>query len=485
MPRGLEGFRTRWYYSALLAGLLAAAFLVRFYFATQLLPAPVGDSFTFLEPIYNYCHSGKLTSYFFNIDPTGEHRFIWQGPLPPIVYRLLGRNCNLQGLFELRIVFFLIIPFALAILFRRKLLSLGAWFCLSVFCLATAEKVGFRPEYLCMILVVLAYVARISDRVFLEGICWACLFLSSPVSGGLYGVVRAVDTGSAGLKEIPGFLIGAIPTLAVVFSLYPYHLGDWLVGIELQGQFINGRSDGDIFTYYIRSDFLPLWGFSLALMMAIGVFLNLRYLLLLPFVWYFGFRVPTTSYNLLTTVTLIFLQAYPLMSRRLRGVAAVFLLVPGLLGLVQISARDAVSIVLYHDSFNQTRATIGDLVARGARITEAPFFTFLSNPEIYDLSGKGFPVIASPHSEGGTAPSDAILISQDSGSGAKTCPQGTTSMNAPPQRPWWLLFNSSSSWAINRCKHAPAPLSRGTSDGIGIARSLDGSPGEIDAGRAR
>lgn len=455
MPGGPAGeFNTHF---ALLVGLLAIAFAARFYFATQLLPAPVGDSVAYLEPIYNYCHGNQLTSYLWvgNVDPTGEHRFIWQGPLPPIVYRLLAKGCSLRLLFELRCALFLIIPLALIVLVRRGLLSAGAWFCLSIFCLAAVERGQFRPEYFCMIFVVLAYVVRVSAGIFLEGICWGCLFLSSPVSGGLYGVARAADSGPAGLRELPYFLAGAIPAMVLIFLLYPYHFGDWLIGMKLQALLINGRSDGDIYTYYIRSDFLPLWGFSLGFIILVSIFSNLRYLLLLPFVWYFGIRVPPTSYNVLTTVTLVFLQTYPLVSRRLRGLAVASLLVPGLLGLIQITARDGVSMLYYPDSFNRTQSTIASLIASGADIKGAPFFTFFSNPELYDLSGKGFPAIVAPRQKGGTSQPERILIAQESGSGGAACPQGTTSITPQRQRPWWLVFRTSSSWAINLCKYPP------------------------------
>jgi len=450
-----EEFTKHRYFSGALFASLAVLFLIRFYFATQLMPAPVGDSMFFLEPIYNYCHSDKLIAYVQPIHPAGDYRYISHGPFTPILYRYLGKECDLQHLFELRTACFLIIPLALLVLVRRKIISAGAWFCLSVFCLAVSEKVGFRPEHICIILVVLAFVARVFDRIVLEGICCGCIFLSSPVSGGLYCVVRSLNSESANLKDIPFFLIGALGAVVIVFLLYPYSFGDWLTGIRVQAQFNVNRSDGDIFTYYIRSDFLPLWGLSIILMIGVASVRNLKYLLLLPFIWYFGLRVPTTSYNLLTTLVLVFLQDYPVMSHRQRVLTSALLLLPGLLGLAQLSARDAVSMALYPDSFDQSRSIIAQSIAEGHSIVGLPGSAIFTNPELHAALTAQVP----PRSESDRGLSDKILIIGDNGSGGKSCPEGTTLINPQPKKPWWFLFKSSSSWAVNLCRYSSA-LSR-------------------------
>ncbi len=441
-------------HSACVIGCFAALFLGRLYFATQIVPAPVGDSATDLEPIYNYCHSGNLVSYLVPFDPAGKFRFIWHGPLPPILYRLLAKGCDIQFLYELRSALFLIIPITLLILVRRGIVSNGAWFCLSIFCLAASEKVGFRPEHIAIIFVVLAYISRVYDRITLEGVCSACIFLSSPIAGCLYAITRASDSSVTDVKDVPLLLVGAISAAVVVFFLYPYPFADWLGGMLIQAKIVSSGSAGDIYTYFIRSDFLPFWGLSLGIIFVAAVVSagrnGLKYVALLPFIWYFGLRRPTTSYNLLTTVVLLYLQGYPVMSRPLRAIAGISLLVPGLLGLAQLSWRDEVSMLVYPDSFNRTRLEIAGLSAEGERIIGTPSFAIFTNPELRALAS-GY----SSRPETGEL-AGKIVITQNSGSGGNACPKGTTLIGGQPKRPWWFLFKSSSSWAVNVCRYLPA-----------------------------
>ena len=441
-------------YSVLLVASLAVAFLVRLYFATRLLPAPIADSASHLEPIYNYCSSGKLVSYLVPYDPTGAFRFIWHGPLPPILYRLLDNGCSLHSVYELRAAFFLIIPLALLILVRRGQLSNGAWFSVSVFCLAAGDQIGFRPEHICIVFVVLACVARSVGQIALEGVCWGFLFLASPVSGLLYGILRALSSVVANPKEIPReilrFVLGALPAIAIVFSLYPYSVADWLAGMKMQTSIISSGSEGDVFTYFVRSDFLPLWGISLCILVVALIvsrgYAGLIYLAFLPFVWYFGLRRPTTSYNLLTTAVILFLLGYPSMSRRWRIVASAALLVPGLLGIAEQSARDGLSLAIYPDSFDRTRSTIASLIANGDKIVSAPTFAIFTNPELGTVADQYL-----PHTRSGG--SNDVLITQNSGAAGAACPGGASSVNAAAPLPSWSIFKSSSSWAINVCRY--------------------------------
>jgi hypothetical protein len=63
----------------------------------------------------------------------------------------------------------------------------------------------------------------------------------------------------------------------------------------------------------------------------------------------------------------------------------------------------------------------------------------------------------------------SMLLYADSGSGGKGCPDGMALINVPRQKPWWFVFNTSSSWAVNLCRY-PTPSSWNTLDGMGVSR---------------
>jgi hypothetical protein len=429
--------------------ILAVVFSVRLYLAYFLMPSPAGDSVVFLEPIYNYCNNNHLVAHLlahlFPIDPSGEDKFVWHGPLPAILYHLVTPGCTLRTVYVLRTLAFLLIPLSLLTLVRRELLPAGVFFSVTLFCLAFYEKYQFRPDSFGMIFIVLAYCSVAMKWPLAEGCCAAGAFMCAPVSSAFYAVIRVLLAGFPGPKYAGVALLGALAVVSTVLVLYPFPVMDLLNGLQANARLIAGRSDGGIFTYYIRSDFLPLWGLSILILVTAACINRPVYLLVLPFIWYFGIRVPPTNYNLMPVAVATMLLGYRLMSPFWRPIAMVSLLVPAGLGLAQISLRDILSLAAYPDSYARSQMLMDDMIAHGPPIIAAPDFAIFTNPELTAVTGKdpGQTVEIAGNSK-------LAVIVADNGSQGK-CPNGTISAEPDRQSPQLFIFKSSSSWAVRVC----------------------------------
>lgn len=424
--------------------LVVTAVTVRFIFAALLLPSPVGDSIVFLEPIYRYCHNNELVAHLFPIDPLGKDRFDWHGPLPAMLFHFSVPGCTVPGLFLLRMAFFLAIPLSLFALVARRKLPPAVFLAASLFCLAFYEKFQFRPDCFAIIFMVLSYCTMRMGWFFLEGALAACAFACGPVSGALYGLVRLTIVGLPGWRDGIAIVAGGLSVLIVVALLYPFPIADLIVGMRANANIISGRQDGDLFTYYIRSDFLPLWGVSIVVLIAAVSVRRPVFLLLVPLIWFFGVRVPPTNYNLVAIAVAASLMGYSLMSRAWKTATIAALLIPAMAGLIQLSLRDYLSVRAYPDSFARTRAMTRALVASGRPIVAAPAFAILTNPELDAEAGRKPLVPSDPTFRPGLTE-----IVADNGSQGK-CPAGASSTDAQPSG--LFVFNSSSSWAVRVCE---------------------------------
>jgi hypothetical protein len=429
------------------ASLLVIFFSLRLYFAFQLLPSPVGDSVEELEPIFNYCHSNALVAHLWRLDPGKLDRFDWHGPLPAMLFHWLLPGCTLQKIYIARMVAFLIIPAALLFLVWRQLLPPMICLATCLFALASYEKLQFRPESFALIFVVLAYCAYLLRLHFFEGLLAVCLITTAPVSGAFYCLVRFLFTDFPSLLEVTSTTAGALVGLLVFVILYPFPIKDLIAGLGANVHVTASRSDGSLinglFYYYVRSDFLPLWGISFILLLVSLAGSAPAIVLAIPFIWYFGFRAPPTNYNLMPLTVALVLLGYSRISIPWRPIVALSLVTPAILGLSQLSLRDAISSTAYPNSYESTRALMSRLLSKQWPIIRSPPFTIFMSPALVDIASNSIPDLKGGHLRG------AIVVVPDNGYGRK-CPPGSNAVDE--DHPKIRFFNSSSSWAVGICK---------------------------------
>ncbi len=429
------------------AVLLVLLFALRLYFSIQLLPSPVGDSVEELEPIYNYCHSNALLAHLWPLDPAHLDRFTWHGPLSAMLFHWAMPNCTLPQIYVARTLAYLIIPGALLFLVWRRLLPPMICLATCFFALALFEKLQFRPESFALIFIALAYCAYRLRWSFLEGFLGACVIATAPVGGALYAMARLLLGGWPTVREIAFVLIGAAVGFAAFVLLYPFPIRDLIAGLAANANVTVTRTDGSLinglFLYYIRSDFLPLFGITVILLVVALLRTAPIVLLMVPFIWFFGMKAPPTNYNLMPLAIGLMLLGYPLMSRSWRSITVAAFLVPAALGLAQLSLRDAISAKAYPNSFDRTQALVNKLLSEDKPLIRTPPFTIFMNPGLVKIANNTFPDVSSEHLRG------ALIAVADNGS-RRQCPQGSRAIEPDPQK--IFLFNSSSSWTVGICQ---------------------------------
>jgi hypothetical protein len=239
--------------------------------------------------------------------------------------------------------------------------------------------------------------------------------------------------------------LGGVAVVMAVLLLYPYSIEDLINGLRANAQLIVGRSGGGLFTYYIRSDFLPLWGISIFVMVIAVCVKKPTYLLVLPFIWYFGLRVPPTNYNLMPVMVGTMLFGHHFMSNVWRSVAIISLLVPAVLGLGQLSLRDVLSVAAYPDSYAKSKDLMDDMIVNGPPIVTAPEFSVFTNPQLVAVAGAD----ASQAIKASDGHRRAAIVA-DNGSQGR-CPDGTNEVGPKPKSQQLLMFKSSGSWAVHVC----------------------------------
>ena len=85
--------------------------------------------------------------------------------------------------------------------------------------------------------------------------------------------------------------------------IYPYTFFDYLEGLSNNsGTWVNGTKINwlnDFYTYYIKSNFTPLWFITFILVLFTSTQNNYFVLISIPFLYFFGPRTPMSNYVLI------------------------------------------------------------------------------------------------------------------------------------------------------------------------------------------
>lgn len=432
------GFAAVWW---LLLAALVWRFIVEYAF---LLPSPVGDSAYFISATANYCRTGFLGTTAFPIDPSGQSRMIWHGFVSPMLFRVLSFSCEARefyfGLWLIKAA----TAVSIMALARRRHYPALASFGAVLFTLAAQTGIGFRPETLAILWVVLAELATERGRYLALGAIAAALLCTQPTVAGIYVVTIAILRLELIKHWFAIFLGGSCALLALLF-VYPFPILDLVQGVALQAQRLIGRSDGGIVAYYLLMPTLAGWGLLLILAAIPVARRKPALLLLVPVLWFFGPRVPPTYYNLVPTCVLLILVGIGWTTPGFAKILGMAAIASGLLGLGFIGARDSLTIFRYGDTFAATRSEVAQLAADGASFADVPAFLTLTNPELRFTDPTAKPSVAvDSATRVGIFAANGTPRSPCHGSGSSV---PTVKLAIGPR----TLFNSNSGWMIYVC----------------------------------
>lgn len=432
------GFTAVWW---LLLGALAWRFMLEY---LSLLPSPVGDPAYFITATANYCRTGFLGTTAFPIDPSGQSRMIWHGFVSPMLFRVFSFNCGARDFyFDLWLIKAATAVSIMALARRRNyppLAALGA----ALFTLAAQTGIGFRPETLAILWVVLAELATERGLHPTLGAISAALLCTQPTVAGIYVATIAILRTEL-IKHWFAIFLGGICALLALLFVYPFPIFDLVQGVALQAHRLIGRSDGSVAGYYLLMPALPGWGLLLILAAIPVARRKPALLLLVPVLWFFGPRVPPTYYNLVPTCILLILVGIGWTTPKIGKLLGIAAITSGVVGLGFVGARDSLTIFRYGNTFAATRNQVAQLAAAGARFEDVPAFLTLTNPEQRFTDPTAKPSVA-------VESAARVTIFAVNGTPRSPCREGGTT--APAVRlaiGTWTLFNSNSGWMIYVC----------------------------------
>ena len=287
------------------AAVLAAVLLLRFVLgAVFLLPSPVGDSEFFLTSSINLCSAGFFGTTVYPIDPSGQARMIWHGFVSPMLYSTLNVDCSARGYYLVAWGLQLLTCASVLLLARARGHSFVPAVGMAFLALAAQIAIGFRPEALAVLLIVLAELAIQFRQYAVLGALAGTLACTQPTVAALYAVSMALLRPELLRQWLPA-AGGAIAAVLLLFWIYPFPATDLLTGILLQAKKLAGRADGSLISYYLLLPSLPAWGLLLLGTAALAARQRPMLLLIAPLAWYFGPRVPPVFYNLIPLCILL------------------------------------------------------------------------------------------------------------------------------------------------------------------------------------
>lgn len=362
-------------------------------------PAPAGDGVLFASVAQYHCATGRFETPIFPLDPTGAYRYVWHGIGQPALLSWLNPDCSVRGGY---LALGLVLLATSALVLNALVRTRGWWAALSVALVlfALQSKQGFRPETGALLLVVVGEGLRQRGHIMGWVLALGLLPWVQPTTFLLYGAWCVLTTSRVEVlslwKQVWMLMALGLVVQLLVLALYPFPVVDLLEGLGLQGKTYAQRSDGSVFTYWIRSDFFPLFGLVFGWVYAMCVVRRPALLLLLPVWWFYGFKAPPTYYNLVPAFAVMLLwlwwpghpspyRWFPPARQALLGVCVVL----AAAGLLQSVARDATSLVRYGSTLEAAQAQLAEVRASGRAPCQVPrWLTLLEAAQTFEASAQ-------------------------------------------------------------------------------------------------
>lgn len=352
-------------------------------------PAPVGDEILFASVASYHCREGVFATPIFPLDASGEYKYIWHAIGQPALLSYLNPGCTNAGMFmALALIGVLTLAFAYFSLARTTGPVWALLFALAAFALQV--KQGFRPETLAIPIVMLCehFRWRLKHPAWVYGLlllAWVhpTVFILQAV----YSVLTSDrKQWLVVLNAWRVWVPVSVAALCLFVVIYPFRISELLGGLALQGQLFAERSDGELATYFLRSDFFPLFGLAFGLVYVLQALRHKALWLMMPLLWFYAFRVPPAYYNIVP-LFVVLLQGLLLRAadpdhtppQRERKVIAFATGLAGLLacvGLAQGNLRDIHSYLSHRSTLDQASTAYARLQATDVAACKVPpFFT--------------------------------------------------------------------------------------------------------------
>jgi hypothetical protein len=428
-------------------------------------PAPVGDSIYFLSVSLYHCSEGVYATPLVNIDPTGRFRYIWHGIGQPAILSFFNPSCSNFGA-HLALALIMVITFLISFHIIRKNSGIAVSLAFATTVFALQSKESFRPETTAILLCLVAeYLRKKNDSSLWIQLIILLAWLQPTIFIIYFAYVLLTNSTSQWhrvIKDAYAWIALAVVLNGLIAYAYPFGLNELIHGLLIQGASTTARNDGDIYTYFIKSNFFPLFGifFCIAYLVQLSKFKSLIFLV--PLIWYFGFRVPPTYYNITPLFVVLLFGALSTLSDEKQANIVIYsrrkiilLLITGTgglgcVGLLQGDLRDTVSYLRNKSTLTASQLALTRLQNQGYVPCEVPIFFTLFMP-LSDFDGSRFST--TKYCSRGTG--QKINIKATSGASQIARGTGCTNWNEIGYQQLAGLFNSDSGYSFYYCKVEP------------------------------
>lgn len=283
--------------------LLFLLFLIFIFEVIYLLPSPTADGVHFLKLSFNICRTGDFVS---PGTPAGD-KWLYHGWIPWLVLSKINFNCSLTIAFFFNYIVRIITLYFFFKIFQSYL-SKNYLVLTLIFILSIQVSLQFRPEVFALMLCVLIFYFYVKDFFFIIPIFFAFLFCTHLVYFGFMSLFFIVFFANEFIKKKFFFLyiFNFFLTLAVLDFYYPYGILENLKKIiSLNSGTWSAGSSFDpslLFTYYFLGNipggsFVFFFGFIFIFLIFINLAINKKFILIIPFIYFFSFRnIPGNYY---------------------------------------------------------------------------------------------------------------------------------------------------------------------------------------------
>jgi len=379
-------------------------FLEFFYF----LPSPTGDDLWFLKLSFNICRENLFVATNHSIFQVNAETLDWttHGWFNQYIMAKLNFACSLRGIFTFNFFIKVFSSILVYFILKEKKVNIIYIYLLILLTIAIQLKLQFRPETFTIFLYLLLFYSFFKRYFFVSGILLATIFFTQPtifVLITLFGLIIYFNEFINNYKKI---ILGSLVGSVCLLYIYPYSFLDYIYGLwehktALKGTYtlidggINKSFLDNLITYYVKTYFLPLFGFMFLFAYIFLILKNKLILLTIPFIFFFGPNAPSANYILISLTPFILILLLCLKDSENYNIKYIkyikylfsFILIISTLGLSQYYLRNILTFVQYGHELDKTKEF---LFKNKNQIKIYPGFSFMldENFKHVSLGGK-------------------------------------------------------------------------------------------------
>lgn len=367
---------------------LVIFFLEFFYF----LPSPTGDDLWFLKLSFNICRDNLFVATNHSIFNVNAETLEWttHGWFNQYIMAILNFNCSLKGIFIFNFFIKLLSSIFIFLILKEKKIDFIYTYFLILLTLTIQLKLQFRPETFTIFVYLLLLYSFFKKYFLITGILQAVIFFTQPTIFALISLFGIIIYFREFIDNYQRIIFGFFVCSTLLLYIYPYSFFDYINGLwdhksALKGSYtlldggFNQTYFENIITYYVKTYFLPFFGFLFLYLYLLLIFKKRLLLITLPLILFFGPNAPSANYILisLTPFLLILLICFEdnqkTVPKYLNYLFSLIFII-SILGLTQYFLRNVLTSIQYGDNLIESK---NFLIENKNKIELYPGFSFM------------------------------------------------------------------------------------------------------------